>query len=204
MFIRPPGVLSTIILATNFAMGPVLVAYVTFESLFIRLENKFEAKALQSSGRATRRWRYAQMLRIVGEHITRDKRRPEYILWVQNMIDLDIRLREIVQREDFLINQCEKADKLLNHLNKQQEEEEEEEEEEEKQQQEQLDKWHTELRNLGQSYGNVERMLCANDMNCPVGPSWRGYLSLRKFPQWYLTPWLIEDCVRRGGCWGRM
>ncbi|CRL20672.1 unnamed protein product [Penicillium camemberti] len=46
-------------------------------------------------------------------------------------------------------------------------------------------------------------MLYANDLLCPVGPSWRVYLSLRKFPQWYLTPWLNEDCVRRGGCCGR-
>lgn len=46
----------------------------------------------------------------------------------------------------------------------------------------------------------MERMLCANDINCPVSPCWRGYVSLRKFSQWYLTHWLIEDCVRRGGC----
>jgi hypothetical protein len=96
MLIRPPRVLFTLVLVASFAMGPVLVAYVSFESLFIRLENKFEAKPLRSSGRAIRWWRYAQILRIIGEHITQDKRCPDYVLWVQNMIDLDIRLREIV------------------------------------------------------------------------------------------------------------
>lgn len=45
-------------------------------------------------------------------------------------------------------------------------------------------------------------MLYANDLLCPVGPSWRAYLSLRKLPQWYIIPCLIEDCARRGGCCG--
>lgn len=39
----------------------------------------------------------------------RTKDDPEYTPWAQNMIDLDIRLREIVQREELLVSQCEKA-----------------------------------------------------------------------------------------------
>lgn len=54
--------------------------------------------------------------------------------------DLDIRLRDIVQREDFLINQCQKAEELLDDPKKRQQ---------------QLDEWHIELRNLEQSYWNV-------------------------------------------------
>lgn len=34
--------------------------------------------------------------------------------------DLDIRLRDIVQREDFLINQCQKAEELLDDPKKRQ------------------------------------------------------------------------------------
>ena len=53
------------------------------------------------------------------------------------MTGLDIRLREIVQREYILINQCEKAGELPDNP---------------KERQQQLDKSHTELRNLEQSY----------------------------------------------------
>ncbi|KAF4771311.1 hypothetical protein N7455_007969 [Penicillium solitum] len=93
------------------------------------------------------------------------------------MIDLDIRLREIVQREDFLINQCQKAEELLDDPKKRQQ---------------QLDEWHIELRNLEQSYWNVERMLYANGLLCPVGPSWRaGTL----FPIKLKTMYEGEDAV---------
>ncbi|KAJ5426094.1 hypothetical protein N7465_001164 [Penicillium sp. CMV-2018d] len=85
----------------------------------------------------------------------------------QNMIDLDIRLREIVQREDFLINQCEKAEELLDDLLINQYEKAEELLDDPKRQQ-QLDEWQTELRNLEQSYWKTERMLYANDLLCPI------------------------------------
>ncbi|KAJ5967869.1 hypothetical protein N7501_004117 [Penicillium viridicatum] len=169
-------------------MGPVsMFTYIIFEPLFIRLENKFEAKASKSPEVAATCWKIAQLVRNIGKSITHSEDDPEYITWAQNVIDLDIRLREIVQREAFLINQCEKAEELLNDPKRQQ----------------QLDEWHMELRNLEQSYWKTERMLYANDLLCPVGPSWRAYISLRKIPQWYLIPCLVEDCARRGGCCGR-
>ncbi|CAI7611854.1 unnamed protein product [Penicillium viridicatum] len=169
-------------------MGPVsMFTYIIFEPLFIRLENKFEAKASKSPEVATACWKIAQLVRDIGQSITHSQDNPEYIKWAQNVIDLDIRLREIVQREDFLINQCEKAEVLLDDPKRQQE----------------LDESHTELQGLEQSYWKTERMLYANELLCPVGPSWRAYISLRKIPQWYLIPCLIDDCARRGGCCGR-
>ncbi|KAJ5192394.1 hypothetical protein N7449_008536 [Penicillium cf. viridicatum] len=93
-------------------MGPVKVTYIIFEPLFIRLENIFEAKALQSPEGVAEWWKRAQLVRNIGQSIMRTKDDPEYIPWAQNMIYLDIRLREIVQREGFL-NQCEKAEELL-------------------------------------------------------------------------------------------
>lgn len=183
------GTLFTSNLITSFVMGPVsMFTYIIFEPLFIRLDNKFEAKASKSPEVAREWWKLAQLVWNIGQSITSTKDDPEYIQWTQNMIDLDIRLREIVQREDFLINQCQKAEELLDDPKKRQQ---------------QLDEWHIELRNLEQSYWNVERMLYANDLLCPVGPSWRAYLSLRKTPQWYLIPCQVEDCVRRGRCCGR-
>ncbi|KAJ5680941.1 hypothetical protein N7536_012080 [Penicillium majusculum] len=159
-------------------MGPVsMFTYIIFEPLFIRLDNKFEAKASKSPEVAREWWKLAQLVWNIGQSITSTKDDPEYIQWTQNMIDLDIRLREIVQREDFLINQCQKAEELLDDPKKRQQ---------------QLDEWHIELRNLEQSYWNVERMLYANDLLCPVGPSWRaGTL----FPVKLKTVYEGEDAV---------
>lgn len=78
-----------------------------------------------------------QVVRNIGQSIMGTKDYPECILWAQNMTGLDIRLREIVQREYILINQCEKAGELPDNP---------------KERQQQLDKSHTELRNLEQSY----------------------------------------------------
>ncbi|KGO77371.1 hypothetical protein PITC_040250 [Penicillium italicum] len=152
--------------------------YFTLETRIIRLEDLSEKKASKSSKTESSWWVFAQLLRMIGQFVMRSAQDPNYIPWVQNMIDLDIRLREIVQREEFLISQCEKAEKLLDGSTKEQQ---------------QLDEWHTELQNLERSYWTAERMLCANDRLCPDGPSWRAYLSLRKSPQWYLTSWLIDD-----------
>lgn len=170
-------------------MGRVLkFACVMFGPLFECLENKFEAKASLSSKAVSRWWGCAQLLRIIQVTIMIDPWLPAYGLWAQNMIDLDIRLREIVQREAFLIRQCDEAEDLLDDPKKRQQ---------------QLDEWHAEMRALQQEYWSVERMLYANDDLCPTGPSWRAYLSIRNLPQWYLGTWLIDDCVRRGGCCGR-
>ncbi|OQD96984.1 hypothetical protein PENSOL_c014G02185 [Penicillium solitum] len=141
-------------------MGPVsMFTYIIFEPLFIRLDNKFEAKASKSPEVAREWWKLAQLVWNIGQSITSTKDDPEYIQWTQNMIDLDIRLREIVQREDFLINQCQKAEELLDDPKKRQQ---------------QLDEWHIELRNLEQSYWNVERMLYANDLLCPLKTVYEG------------------------------
>jgi hypothetical protein len=113
---------------------------------------------------------------------------PTYALWVQHMIDLNIHLREIVQREAFLIEQCDKTDALSANSKKRQQ---------------QLDEWHAEIQVLAQEYWSVERMLYANDALCPTRPSWRACISARNLPQWYIYPWLVENCVRRGGCCGR-
>jgi hypothetical protein len=170
-------------------MGRVLkFACVMFQPLLIRLEHKFEAKALLSSKNVSRWWVFTQMLRMIQESIMNDPWHPNYVLWVQNMIDLDIRLREIVQREAFLIKQCDEAEDLLDDPKKRQQP---------------LDEWHAEMRALGQEYWSVERMLYANDALCPTNTSWRAYVSLRDLPQWYFCTWLVEDCMRRGGCCGR-
>ncbi|KAJ5167729.1 uncharacterized protein N7482_003323 [Penicillium canariense] len=88
------------------------------------------------------------------------------------MIDLDIRLREIVQHEAFLSKQCDESEDLLDDPKKRQQ---------------QLDEWHAEMRALEQEYWSVERRLYANDTLCPTKPSWRAYISTRKRPRWYLN-----------------
>lgn len=130
----------------------------------------------------------AQSLRFLQDTIKNDPWLPAPGQWVQKLIDLNIRLCEIVQREAYLVKQCAESEDLLKDTKKSQQ---------------QLDEWHAEMEALNQDYWSVERMLYANDALCPTGPLWRAYLAARKVPQWHLFAWLNEDCVRRGGCCGR-
>lgn len=167
--------------------------------LLIQLEKICQRKALQSSDKRWSRSNYsAQFLRVMQFSITAssDKSWPQKVrTWMHNIIELDIRLREVVQRETFLTEQCHQlSDPLPSGEPNQQ------------QQRQQLDEWNAELQTLNQDYWCIERKLSANDILAPTGPYsvlYRAYISTRSMPQWYLCEQLREDCSKRGGCCGR-
>lgn len=66
-----------------------------------------------------------------------------------------------------------------------------------------LNEWFKELKTLNQDYWAAERRIYIHNNRCPSRPFKRAYMSTQKKPQWYLSPWLCEDCANRGGCCGR-
>lgn len=156
-------------------------AFVLSQRHFICLENKLEKKASRSSNSNSSWWKAAQLFRCLQCSVF-DKPTPAACPWAHEMIELEIRRCEIVQRETFLTEQCRQA---------------------EKNPQQKLDEWHIELKTLDQDYWSIERLIYANDIRCPNRPLRRAYVSCKKKPQWYLLDWLCEDCANRGGCCGR-
>lgn len=165
--------------------------------LLVFFEEKYEAKSLQSdkwshSYRQAQFFRAVQFVRLFGSK----KNWSQHLrFWMHNTIELDIRLREVVQREAFLTEQCKQLSDLLPSGEPKQ------------QQQQQLDEWHAELQTLNQDYWCIERKIYAIDMlQRDVGlysVLYRAYISSRRIPQWYLCEWLCMDCAKRGGCCGR-
>lgn len=158
------------------------------DALFVFLEKAFEAVHL---------WPIAQ--RIRAKQASWKNRQAALNLgpWAEKAIELDLRLREVAQRETALKDKCER---LANQpttfavLDKKQLHE----------QDAQIEKWRKELKDLDVEYWEVERQSHANDECLPSGPNRRAYLSLHKRPNWYLHPWLCQDCAGRGGCCSRL
>ena len=101
--------------------------------------------------------------------------------WAENMITLQIRLCEIVQRESFLLeNDGIPGDE-----------------------QEKRPERNDELHSLNRDYWRTERIIHKNNSLLPEGPLRRAYESLQEHPEWGLLGFLTEDCAKRGGCCGR-
>ena len=107
------------------------------------------------------------------------KEKKAFMEWTQSLIEIEIRLRETVQRESFLEEEYDRASQTSTD-NKAF-----------------LQELSTELQSLKQEYWRLERE------PCPIGPTRRAYYSFRRKPQWYLSSFLRRDCARRGGCCGR-
>jgi hypothetical protein len=155
-------------------------AYNTLQVVVVPLENKLEAKG---------RWKSAQFLRLLGDHMLCARHSDDYIIWLQNLIDFDIMLRRIVQHEVLVINLSEEIKATL---------------EDPKTNHQELEKIRTDLLWLEECYWDIERRIYLNHCSRPrKGPVSRAYESVLSSPQWYLQPWLIQDCRGRGGCCGR-
>lgn len=110
------------------------------------------------------------------------------------MIKSDIAVREIVQREDFLLRKLKLALYQIETTEKR------------SCSQKDLDEWKSELDELHQAYWRVDRelslgTLCWSDnLHRPI---FEAYRNVREDPNWYLDGLLSLDCKSRGGCCGR-
>lgn len=150
-----------------------------FESILIRIENKLEAAG---------KWSAAQQLRRKQEK-DRPVRRAEWGA-IHSIITIDIKLREIVQREAFLLGECQELRKKseLDSLTPKEKK--------------QLEDREKELQNLDKQYWCQERLKYQADATLSSRPFRRGYISYQKNPMWHLFHWLRDDCAGRGGCCG--
>lgn len=108
--------------------------------------------------------------------------------WGQTMIELNIQLREIDQRETTLLQQEEallKQEDISPDDQKRQIERREE------------------LQSLNQDFWKIERRIYMNDLQLLGGPLERAYKSVRKEPEWGFWGFLADDCAQRGGCCSR-
>lgn len=162
--------------------------------ILVRMEDKLEQKASQSSSQSSGWWIAAQRLRKQ-QSIILDRIEPAANRWTHETIELDTRRREIVQRETYILEKVRQArhptDKVDNEYPQQ------------KENHQALNEWLEELKTLNQDYWAAERRIYIHNNHCPSRPFKRAYISTQKKPQWYLSPWLCEDCAERGGCCGR-
>ncbi|KAJ5248889.1 hypothetical protein N7468_000340 [Penicillium chermesinum] len=114
--------------------------------------------------------------------------------WMNLMIKLDITIREVIQREEYLIQ---KSSSVLGQIKAMKEE---------PYSQQNLDNWQDELQRLNQDYWRIDRELslgCLCWSDTFYRPIFRAYNEVRKDPVWYLSDLLCNDCASRGGCCGR-
>lgn len=153
---------------------------VALDPLLVCLETKLESLG---------QWHRAQSLRHRAA-TWRGKTR-ELHAWVQTLIEVDIRLREVVQRETFLRDQVRilaTKDEMWPMT---------------AEERAQLGAWEEELGDLSKEYWQQERQIYAVESRCPWGPFLRGFFSYRRQQMWFLTEWMAADCAGRGGCCGR-
>lgn len=154
---------------------------IALDPLLVRIETKLESLG---------QWHRAQSLRH--HAVTWRGKTHELNAWVQTFIEIDIRLREVVQRETFLLDQV----RILTTKSEMQPTTTAEE-------QAQLAAWKDELEALDIEYWRQERQIYAVESRCPWGPFLRGFFSYRREQMWFLTEWMTADCAGRGGCCGR-
>lgn len=127
----------------------------------------------------------AQWLRFK-QYLWWESNPEDFWKWSQKLIETDIRLREIVQREMLLQEEHQQL-ATTPHPN-----------------QVELYVYSKELVLLQEQYWRLERVYNALEASCPSEPAKRAYFSVRKSPHWHLlNDWLRKDCANRGGCCGR-
>lgn len=107
--------------------------------------------------------------------------------WSQTIIEANIGLAEIVQREQFV---KEEIDRLMASPGSQEKK--------------RIRKLHEEACKLKQKYWRLDRMAYILEGRCPMTILMDGYQALHRQYGWHLiSDWLRNDCIRRGGCCGR-
>lgn len=147
-----------------------------FQRIFVYIENALEQRGEWKKAQNFRRWQ--ENRKTYG--VTRS--------WVHSIIESDLRLQEIIQRESSLL---EKRQILLLR-----------QKEGGVAQGVELQALKDELTELDIEYWRHERQHYTIEASCEPGPFRRAYLSCRLRPNWHLSPWLRDDCAGRGGCCG--
>jgi hypothetical protein len=158
---------------------------------FSALENLLDCvhEAAEIFGEAAEifgRWVSWQIIRGK-RHICWETDRTKLSRWSQSIIETELCLRETTQQEthmkEFIQIVQASSDEAVKAL---------------------LPEVIDELIALDHEYTRIERTYDTLLAGCPPGPIKRGYLWIRRDPQWYMKSWwLREDCARRGGCCGR-
>lgn len=144
--------------------------------LFLQVETQLEKKS---------HLEWAQWLRFK-QYLWWESQPGKFWNWSQRLIETDIRLREVVQREILLKHEYNQlaANPTSNQV--------------------ELYVYNQELAALNKEYWRLESTYNALEAACPSEPARRAYASVRRDPRWHLSNfWIRRDCARRGGCCGR-
>jgi hypothetical protein len=144
--------------------------------LFLQIETQLEKKG---------HFERAQWLRFK-QYLWWEARPSKLWNWSHTLIELDIRIREVVQRELLLKDTCSRlaANPGIDNV--------------------ELYCYTKDLDALNQEYWRLEKAYLSIEKICPSEPAKRAYDSVRRDHRWHLTnSWLRRDCANRGGCCGR-
>ncbi|OJJ37149.1 hypothetical protein ASPWEDRAFT_441354 [Aspergillus wentii DTO 134E9] len=119
----------------------------------------------------------------------------EKLKWCQGVVEADIEGRWIVQRDVYVQEEMKALKASL--------EQSEHDFKQERKKASQLSTYETELKKLHDRYWFHDRRIWKLEAGIPMGSLGRAFRAWRKNPNWYLTPWLRQDCAGRGGCCGR-
>ena len=140
--------------------------------------------------------------------------------WSNRLISIDVEMRQIIQRETYLQEEIkalqksvaleeegdkkEKATKKpIKQASKQTTKKPIKQSIKKPTKEAQLNACETHLRGLNKKYWDFHRSSGEVEGDIPNGILRRAFKSCRSDPEWFLCPWLREDCARRGGCCGR-
>lgn len=144
---------------------------------------------------------YVQLAQVVRwlEFCNLPKKRLEKDLeWSKCIIQGDIMIRWIVQRETYAQEETRALQKSLAL-----EEVDDKTEGEAVAGTAKLKKYKAELRCLNDGYWEMSHAAYLLEAEISDGVLKRAFKQCRADPEWYLCQWLREDCARRGGCCGR-
>lgn len=116
------------------------------------------------------------------------------VIWCRDVIEADIKIRRIVQREIYLKEEVQALQKALTLTLSS---------EKKAVQKYILGTYEKELRDLNDQYLRHDKMTWMADVCGPTAALKRAFKAWREDPDWYLCEWLRQDCAGRGGCCGR-
>jgi hypothetical protein len=153
-----------------------------FKPTIVRIENKLEQMGYREQ---TQKFRLLQL--YWGQGGPEVDQQGE---WAFAVIRSEMRLREIVQREAWLLEEYQELEQQENKTSDERT---------------RLECCKTGLNDIHAKYWRQERRHYAIESSCVLGPLNRAYRSCRRDSRWHLTYWLRQDCASpRGMLWSRL
>lgn len=115
-----------------------------------------------------------------------------FLQWSQKIVEADIKSRWILQRETYVQEEVHALQKSLAIDDK-----------DDSTQSHQLGVYEAELEGLKTQSWAHKKHAWNLEGNVKPGFTTRVFRACREDPNWYLCPWLSQDCAGRGGCCGR-